>query len=291
MELTLRDGRILQVATFGDEGPAIVFHHGTPGAAMDYEPWVRAALEAGFRWVATTRPGYGGSTPRPGRSVADDVDDVTEVLDHLGIDRFVAIGWSGGGPHALACGALLAKRCAGVASLGGVAPFRLADDTSFDWLDGMTPGNVEEYGLALKGEAELRPALESWHDDVRDMTGADITELLGVVETPADVAAQNTSFAETIAASFREGVRVGIHGWLDDDLAFVRDWGFTLADVVVPAAVWQGDDDRMVPYRHGTAMIERLPHPRPHLISGDGHLAIALARFGDVLAEARGFAS
>jgi pimeloyl-ACP methyl ester carboxylesterase len=291
MELTMRDGRCLDVVAAGDEGPAIVFHHGTPGAAMNYQPWIRAASAAGLRWVATTRPGYGSSHRRPGRSVADDVDDVTDVLDHFGIERFVAIGWSGGGPHALACGALLAGRCAGVVSLAGVAPFRLADAEDFDWLEGMTPGNVEEYEPAQKGEAVLRPLLESWHDEVKAMTGEDIKQLAGVVERPAELAAQNDAFADTIAASFREGLRVGIEGWLDDDLAFVGDWGFTLADVAVPAAVWQGDGDRMVPYRHGTVMIERLPQARGHLVSGDGHLAIALARFGDALAEARAFLS
>jgi pimeloyl-ACP methyl ester carboxylesterase len=292
MELTLRDGRTLQVVASGGDGPALVFHHGTPGRAMDYRPWIHGASDAGFGWIATSRPGYGGSTPRPGRSVADDADDVTEVLDNLGIERFVAVGWSGGGPHAIACGARLAGRCAGVISLAGVAPYDAMSAAGLDWRAGMTPGNVEEYGLALQGEAPLRAALESWHDEVGTTTGEEIAALLGgVVDAPPEIAAQAGEFAAAVASSFREGVRSGIDGWLEDDLAFVRSWGFALADVAVPVAVWQGDDDRMVPYGHGRLLAELLPHVRPHLLSGENHLSIALGAFAEVLAEARSFAA
>lgn len=259
---------------------------------MVYGPWIRAVLERGWRWVATTRAGYGGSAPRPGRSVADDVDDVTAVLDALEVERFVAVGWSGGGPHALACGARMAGRCVGVVSLGGVAPYDVASAAGLDWRGGMTPGNVAEYGLALDGEAALRAALTSWHDDVKDMSGEQIADLIGGVgDAPADITAQTGDFADTIAASFREGVRVGIDGWLDDDLAFVRSWGFALADVAVPAAVWQGENDVMVPIAHARLLIEQLPDVRPHLLKNDGHLAIALRRFGEALAEADSFLS
>jgi pimeloyl-ACP methyl ester carboxylesterase len=283
MRVTMRDGRNLDVITDGDAGPAIVFHHGTPGAAIWFEPWVRAARDAGFRWVATTRPGYGGSTRRPGRSVVDDVDDVSDVLDHLDIDRFVAVGWSGGGPHALACGARLAGRCAGVIELAGVAPYTEATNAGLNWLDGMSPGNVEEFGLSLDGELPLRRALESWQDEVAQLTGAGVQDVTGEVAGASDPI---EAFAETVADTFGEAVRPGIDGWLADDLAFVRDWGFALEEVAVPVSVWQGEDDVMVPSGHGTFIAERLPDARCHLLAGEGHLSIAARWFTDAMAEA-----
>lgn len=283
--MVLRDGRDLDVVTDGDSGPAIVFHHGTPGVGFRYAPWVRAAQHAGMRWVAISRPGYGGSTRRPGRSVADDVDDVTEVLDHLGVDRFVAVGWSGGGPHALACGARLPGRCAGVAALGGVAPYAEATAAGVDWMAGMSAGNVEEFGLAIDGEAALRPALESWREETAQVTGEQIQQITGEQDAASE---QIEQFAEAVAATFREGVRPGIDGWLDDDLAFVRDWGFALADVAVPVSVWHGEQDRMVPVGHARFLADNLLDARRHLLAGDGHLSIAAGTFVQAMTETGG---
>jgi pimeloyl-ACP methyl ester carboxylesterase len=283
MRVTVRDGRVVHVHTDGDSGPAIVFHHGAPGLALPHAPWLGAAREAGFRWVGISRPGYGESARRPGRSVVDEVDDVTDVLDHLGVDRFVAVGWSGGGPHALACGAR-AGRCAGVVVLGGVAPYAQAEAAGFDWMAGMSAGNVEEFTLAVAGETALGPALESWREETAQVTAEQVRE---ITEEQAAGSAQIEQFAETVATTFREGVRPGIDGWLDDDLAFVRDWGFALQDVAVPVAVWHGEDDRMVPVGHGRFIADLLPDARRHLVAGEGHLSIAACRFGEAMAEAR----
>lgn len=281
----MRDGRHLDVASAGDSGPAIVFHHGTPGLGLPYAPWVQAAREAGFRWIAASRSGYGNSARRQGRSVADDVDDVRDVLDHLGVAQFVAVGWSGGGPHALACGARLGGRCAGVVVLGGVAPYVEATAARVDWMAGMSLGNVEEFGLALDGEAALRPALESWRAETAQATGAQILDITG---ERGDGSERMAEFADTVAATFRGGVGPGIDGWLDDDLAFVGDWGFALADVAVPVIVWHGDDDRMVPAGHGRFIADNVPDARRHLLAGEGHLSIAARRFAEVIIEARG---
>jgi pimeloyl-ACP methyl ester carboxylesterase len=289
MQVRMPDGRSLDVLMHGSSGPAIVFHHGTPGAADDYRPWVQAATAPGFRWLSFSRPGYGGSTRRPGRSVADDCSDVAAVLDHFEVDRFIAMGWSGGGPHALACGAQLAPRCAAVITLAGVAPMDGAADAGLDWFDGMGPENHEEFGAAGLGEAALRDFLEPVQDHFTAMTGDQVAESLGGLVDDADLAVLTGEFAEHLAALFREAVRSGMAGWVDDDLAFLRPWGFQLADVRVPVSLWQGEQDRMVPYAHGRFMAQRLPDVRPHLLADEGHLSIALGRFADVVAEARGF--
>src|SRR5215510_9653306 len=128
------------VVTGAADGIPLVFHHGTPGAATELAQLQDPALACGLRTVVLSRPGYAGSTPRPGRSVADVVDDVVAVLDELGDERFLTLGWSGGGPHALACAALLPDRCAAAATLAGVAPYAAE---GLRWLDGMGPENIE----------------------------------------------------------------------------------------------------------------------------------------------------
>lgn len=288
VQLTVGE-RALDVVVHGSSGPAIVFHHGTPSAAERYEPWLRAATDAGFRWVSFSRPGYGSSARRAGRSVADNCTDVGEMLDRLEVDRFVSMGWSGGGPHALACGALLAPRCAGAAVLAGVAPFDESQQAGLPWYDGMAPENHEEFGASVAGEQSLRAFLEPLQEHLTRISGDQVADSLGGLVDEPDRAVLTGEFADSVAGSFREAMRVGVDGWVDDDLAFVRPWGFELGDVHVPVSLWQGSDDRMVPYAHGGFLAERLPDVRAHLLAGEGHLSIALGRFADVLAEARSF--
>lgn len=289
MQLSLPDGRFLDVMVHGSHGPAIVFHHGTPSAAEMYEPWVSAAAALDLRWVSFSRPGYGRSTRRAGRSVADNCTDVQAVLDELGIERFVAMGWSGGGPHALACGALLAPRCAGVVTLASVAPLDGATAAGLDWYAGMGPENHDEFGAALAGAGALRTYLEPEGQQLAAITGPEVAAALGGLVDQADRAVLTGRFADSVADNFREAVRAGIDGWLDDDLAFVRSWGFPLGAVEVPVSLWQGRDDRMVPYSHGPFLAQRLPDVRAHLLADEGHLSIALGSFDQVIGEARSF--
>src|SRR5689334_15387896 len=133
--ITLPDGRDLEVEVTGpDDGPVLLFHHGTPGASLQLRGMADEAHTRGHRLVTWSRAGYGASSRRPGRSVADEVDDARAVLDHVGVEECVVAGWSGGGPHALACGALLADRVRGVLCIAGVAPYA-AEGLTF--LEGM----------------------------------------------------------------------------------------------------------------------------------------------------------
>lgn len=288
MLLTARDGRALEVVVHSPgsaAGPAVVFCHGTPGAAHEYAPAVAAATERGLRWVSFARPGYAGSDRRPGRSVADVADDVADIADHLDLERFIALGWSGGGPHALACGARLAPRCAAVGLIASVAPYDGAAAAGLDWLDGMGPENHKEFGAAHAGEEPLRAYLDAERPALAQVTGPQVAEAFGGLVGPADVAVLTGDFADDVARSFRTGLAPGVDGWADDDLAFTRDWGFALADVRAPVSLWQGDDDRMVPFAHGPFLAARLPDVRPHLLPGEGHLSISLGMFDQILAE------
>lgn len=279
----LPNGRDLDVLTGGAESAdALLLINGSPTGVAMYQPEIDGAAVRGLRFLTFARPGYADSTRLPGRAVADIAPDVRALAGELGLTRLFVLGWSGGGPHALACAALLPDLVTGVATLGGVAPF---DAEGLDWLDGMAPENHEEFGAAVEGNAALLPYLEAFAADLRDVTGAQVAEALGGLVPDVDRAALTGDFAEHQAALFRDSVRTGIWGWFDDDLAFVRDWGFDLEAIRVPVTIWQGTEDAMVPFAHGRWLADHIPGARPRLMDGEGHLSLAVTSFERILDE------
>ena len=276
-------GGILDVLVSGPEdGLALVFHTGTPSGLVGSGPAAEAASARGLRTVRYSRPGYGNSTPQPGRLVADAAADVDAILGHLRIDEFVTAGWSGGGPHALACAALLPVRCLAAASIAGVAP---SDSPGLDWLAGMGQENIEEFGAALAGETDLTTFLNAAAAELRDITAAQVADGLGGLVSDTDKAAITGEFAEYLAALFRAALATGIAGWRDDDLAFTRDWGFSLDALghATPVAIWQGGQDRMVPSAHGAWLAANIPRAHAHLLPGQGHDSLMASEFGRIL--------
>lgn len=273
-------GRQLEVLVSGPEdGLPLVFHNGTPAGLVPFAPLTAAAQDRGLRLVMYARPGYGASTPQPGRRVADAAADVTAVLDALGAGDFVTAGWSGGGPHALACAALLAGRCRGAATIASVAP-RRAD--GLDWLAGMGEENVAEFAAATAGQDKLTEFLTEAAAQLRAVTPDQLIAGMGDLVGDADKAIITGEFASYLAAAFRAALAAGIDGWRDDDLAFEQDWGFPL-EAAVPVAIWQGDQDRMVPFAHGQWLAAHVPGAASHLIPGAGHLSLAVDRLGVIL--------
>jgi pimeloyl-ACP methyl ester carboxylesterase len=282
--VTTADGRDLHVRLAGPAGGMpLVFHHGAPGAIANYRPMTAAAASRGLRLVRYARPGYGASTPQPGRCVADAAGDVAAILDHIGADRFVTAGWSGGGPHALACAVVLAGRCQAAASIAGVAPH---DAAGLSWMAGMAEDNVTEFSAAQAGEAALAEALAEATSFLRTVTADQLPEAIGDLASATDLAVLTGEFAEFLAASFRAATSSGVAGWRDDDLAYVRDWGFALPGTgakAAPIAIWQGSEDNMVPLAHGEWLAANLPGARPHMITGAGHLTLMARWFPTIL--------
>jgi pimeloyl-ACP methyl ester carboxylesterase len=276
------DGRVLEALVAGpDDALPLVFHTGTPSGLVPNAPLAEAAAARGLRTVLYARPGYGGSTPQPGRLVADAAADVEKILERVGADEFVTAGWSGGGPHALACAALLPVRCLAAATIAGVAPY---DSPGLDWMAGMAEENHEEFRAALAGEAELTTFLDGASGSLREIGAAEVAEGLGGLVSETDKAALTGEFADYLAAALRAAMTPGIDGWRDDDLAFTRDWGLSLDALghATPVAIWQGDQDRMVPEAHGAWLAANIPLARARLRPGEGHLSL-IGRLGEIL--------
>ncbi len=276
--LKARDGRTLDVLLAGDDDSSfgLVCHHGTPSDATIWSDWHEDALSNNLRLVAISRPGYGLSDRLEGRRVASVAEDVEDVLDALGIIEFVSLGWSGGGPHALACGALLPERCKAVSSLAGVGPYGEPD---LDFLDGMGPENVEEFGIALEGEEALRRWMDEHAQPYRTIADEELAEALGGLIPEIDVLALNEQGLAAIwAGSMRRCFTNGWDGWIDDDMVFCNHWGFEPSEITVPVAVWQGDLDLMVPFAHGEWLLRHIPTATARLEPGHGHLSLLADR-------------
>ncbi|WP_375503547.1 alpha/beta fold hydrolase [uncultured Jatrophihabitans sp.] len=283
MLLDLPDGRRLEIEVSGPaDGVPLLFHHGTPGSSAPVRAFGRASSARGLRLVTYSRAGYGDSSRLPGRSVVDVVADAEAVLDFVDAPRCLVAGWSGGGPHALACGARLSSRVAGVLSIAGVGPYGVA---GLDFLAGMGEQNVQEFGAALAGPEALRAFLDKDAKELRTTTSAHIVSALSSLLPDVDVAVLTDEFGEDMVAGFAGALRHGVDGWLDDDLAFTRPWGFDLAEIRVPTFIWQGSADLMVPFAHGRWLASAVPGATVHLIDGEGHLSIGIGALDAMLDE------
>lgn len=282
-EVKRPDDGVLEVVIDGEpRGRPLVFHNGTPSAAVWNEKLADAARHAGLQLVAYSRPGYAGSTTRGHRVVADCVHDVSTILDAIGAGDFVTLGWSGGGPHALACAALMGGRCAAATTLAGVAPY---EAEGLDFLAGMGEENIEEFSAAAAGEGVVRPILERYAKDLVTVQASQVAAALGGLASDVDRRSLTGEFADVLAQAFRRAVSRGIDGWLEDDLAFTRDWAFDLDAIRVPVAVWQGAQDRMVPFAHGQWLSAHVPGARVHLFDDEGHLSLGVARLREIVAD------
>ena len=281
-QFKLKDGRELEILDNGiNAESAIIFHHGTPGHANTWGDWLDAAATAGIRAISYSRAGYGTSDRHPGRSVISINNDIAQVLDSKNIIKFVSIGWSGGGPHSLAT--TCEPRNVGAISLAGVGAFGVDD---LDFLEGMGPENHDEFGAALKGEAVIDKWMNDNADPMKSVIGSDIIEAFGGLIGDADKAALNAGGADQMAASMRSALAVSFDGWIDDDLVFVKPWGFDLAAITKPVFLWQGDDDFMVPHAHSYWLEKHIPTAKLTFKAGEGHISLGIKYRSEILKQA-----
>ncbi|MFF5056769.1 alpha/beta fold hydrolase [Micromonospora sp. NPDC000663] len=280
MQRTVRipDGRLLVVEERGDPaGWPILVHHGTPssrGAAF-YGPWVRDATARRLRLISYDRPGYGGSSPRPGRTAADTAADVRAICAELDIDRLGTWGFSGGGPHALTCAALLPDLVTAAAVLAGMAPF---EAEGLDWYDGMYRDDVEDTQLYLTDPVAAWKKMSQDRDEfllasTGEMSGADGSPFMA--EDAVDTLGVFHEFHSSCRAA---GLTSGIRGWWDDNGTQLRPWGFDVADIAVPVLLMYGRRDVFVPSGHGGWLARHIPGVEARWFDEDGHGTLARKR-------------
>jgi pimeloyl-ACP methyl ester carboxylesterase/acyl dehydratase len=262
IDVPTADGRVLHAYDVGPTGRSdelvLLWHHGTPNVGAPPEPLFEVARSLGIRWIGYDRPSYGGSTPRPGgATVAAATADAREIADRLGIDRFAVFGHSGGGPRALACGALLADRVLAVVSVSSLAPWP-AD--GLDYYAGMSDGTARELQAAVRGRAELEEVLAANEFDPRSFIPADYAALEGTWSW-------FNGIVEAATAN-------GLDGMVEDNLSAMAPWGFDLAEITAPTLIMHGTADQMVPSSHGEWLATHCLGAELRLLPGQGHISV-----------------
>jgi pimeloyl-ACP methyl ester carboxylesterase len=263
------DGRVLAVQEGGDlAGTPVLVHAGTPNSRLLYAGDADRAQRQGVRLIGYDRPGYGGSTARPGRTIADCVDDVRAIAAALEIDRLPVWGVSGGGPHALACAALLPDLVPAVASIAAIGPY----GRDYDYFSGMGELNVEDIKLYWEDRDAARKKGEREREEMLVATPEQLIEMLRSLLSPVDVAVLTGELVEHALASIRSGLEPGDEGWWEDNVAMMESWGFELGSIHTPVLLRHGREDRFVPFAHGEWLASQIPGVEAILTDDDGHL-------------------
>lgn len=277
------DGRELCVEVAPADGAdAILVHPGTPNSRHLYPGWVADARGRGATIAAYDRPGYGGSTPHPGHTVADGAEDARAVADALGLERFAVWGVSGGGPYALACAALLGDRVRAVAVLGSSAPW---DAEGLDYFAGMGQENVDDMRLLVENRDAAWAKVKADRLEVLELAAGGIgrmREAFTTLVSGPDRQVLEGPFGDYLAVSTCDGLAPGAVGWFDDGVAEIEPWGFDLSGIQVPVKVWHGAYDQFVPRAHGEWLAQHIPGAEAEFSDTEGHLAVPALRIGEV---------
>lgn len=274
------DGRRLRVQVAGDGRRVVLIQVGSPNAGMLFHDWVQDAAGRGLTLITYDRPGYGGSSRQRGRLVVDCAADVRRLSEVLGFERCVVWGFSGGGPHALACGALLDDLVAAVATIGSPAPL---DAPGLDVLAGRSDEDREDYDLFLSDRAEWERQGEQEREELLAMSAGELAERWSAGKSAADRAVLGGEFGVWLHRAVQAALVSGIDGWTDDDIAlFHSPWGFDPASISIPAKVWHGLEDGFVPLAQGRWLAEAMPGAQAELRDDDGHLTVVAERIGEV---------
>jgi pimeloyl-ACP methyl ester carboxylesterase len=271
-DVVTQDGRALKVLEDGDpEGRPVLVHNGTPNSRLLFEHDVSSARRHGIRLISYDRPGYGGSTRQSGRTVGDCAHDVRTIAGALGIDRMAVWGISGGGPHAIACAALLPDLVVAVGVLASLAPW---GGDALDYFAGMGELNVEDLSLMLEDPVAARAKCEQDRVLMLTHTVPELMEFLDSLLAPVDAAAVTPELGEYLIESFKSGLGTGSDGWWDDGVAMLEPWGFEFSAIHTPVLLLHGRHDRFVPFAHGEWLARAIPGVEARLTDEDGHLTL-----------------
>jgi pimeloyl-ACP methyl ester carboxylesterase len=281
-DVRVADGRVLRVLDTGPaDGHALFVLHGSPASRLLHDSWLAAAEDAEVRLLSYDRPGYGGSSPRPDRTIADTATDVAVIAEELRVDRFAVWGASGGGAHALACAALPPDRVVAAAVVTSLAPY---DAPGLDWFAGMAEAAAQNPRLALVGRDALEPVGAQVAEAVKVIDPAQLLAVFEPMLSPPDRATFDLKLAAAVLADWREALAAGGEGLVEDYLAVVAPWGVDLGSVRVPVTLWWGEQDRVIPPPHGRWLAGVIPGAQLRLFPDDGHFSLLFGRDREVIA-------
>jgi pimeloyl-ACP methyl ester carboxylesterase len=244
--------------------------HGTPGSRIGPIPRSAILHRLCVRLICFDRPGYGESDRLPGRRVADASADVSAIADAFGLGKFAVVGRSGGGPHALACAALLADRMTRAAVLVGLAPHGAK---GLDWLDGMNQFNLAEYEAVTRGYEQIAAAATATAEAVRADPASLLAELQKEMPGSDLRVVADRGIRSLLLATYAEALRISADGWIDDDLALQEPWGFDPAAVKIPVLLWHGASDTFSPVSHVRWLAKNIPSASAVVQPGAAHFA------------------
>jgi pimeloyl-ACP methyl ester carboxylesterase len=280
-DVRLGDGRVLRTRDTGASGGDVVLLlHEPLGSRLVVDGLSATATDVGLRLVSYDRPGYGGSTPKPGRTIADAAAEVAAIADELGVDRFAVWGHSGGCPFALACAVLLPDRVVAAAVVSPLAPYQAP---GLDWFAGMMDDVAQLHRLAAAGHPELQPALSQLAQALTATDPAQFIEFSRPTLPPPDQAILNIGVATRLLDGMREGLAAGVEGAVQDELALLAPWDVELASVGVPVSVWSGEQDRDTPTSHARWLAAAIPGAELRLSPEEGHLSLVYGRGREVI--------
>ena len=282
--LKLPDGRCIEYIDNGvSSKSALILHHGTPTSMTVWGTWLAAAAELGIRAIAFTRPGYASSDRKVGRSIIDANEDLVEILNQLAVENFVSVGWSGGGPYALASGLL--NKCSGVQLIASVSPY---DAEDFDWFQDQTPGMVEEAKISARSLEDSINFKENYYKEFRDMTAEQFLTEYAKRSSFESFETTYREFSKDLSFSMHEALRDGVIGYAEDEYAFLRNWGFETKEIQVPVLIWQGLDDLSVSPRMARWLNANIYNPTLKLLEGQHHSSIMVEKRAEILNAAIG---
>ena len=278
--ISTEDGRRIRINEAGQpEGVPVLVLRGTPQSRLLYDAWIHDAKSRGIRLIAYERPGYGGSTAHPGRTVASAAKDVAAIAKALSLNRLAVWGISGGGPHALACAALLPDLVVAAAALASLAP---CPSEGLDYFAGMGESNIALMRSALKSREACEQFVEGEAADLLRASPETMIDSFQSLLCPVDAAVLTTDFANFVVRSVHEGIGERRDGWVDDEIAFTTPWGFELSQIRIPVLLMHGEQDQMVPVSHGKWLASKIPNVNARLLPNDGHLTLSTRRIPDV---------
>jgi len=270
---TLSDGRNLEYLSNGlKSDSAVILHAGTSQDITGWQTWLDYFASKQIFALSFGRSGYAASTKKPGRITIDVEKDIAELSEHLGITKFVNIGLSGGGQHAIATG--LDPRSLGVVTVGSLAPFVEMGDNFYT---GMQQADLDEYADALKDINLLVKRFQKWQEgDVSEtIVGAELSE--------RDKLASSKPTWKVALESCEFTMKQGWDWVADDYSSYLKPWGFDPRDVKVPTVIWQAELDKNVPIQHGRWLAENMPNARLEIRTGESHMGLFVNYEEDIM--------